>query len=62
MMNEYMPLIMAATFVIVLSGAIKLITGRSLHKKDKQQRELEFPKTQPEVEQPQREMVAGGRR
>jgi len=61
-MNEYMPLIMAAAFVIVLSGAIKLFTGRNLHNKVKKQRELDFSGTQPKVEQPQHELVAGGRR
>jgi hypothetical protein len=63
-MNEYMTLIMAAAFVIVLSVAIKLLSGISLHKKDKKQRQLDFSRTRPELEQPQHEheMVAGGRR
>ncbi len=60
-MNEYMTLIMGAAFVVVLSIVIKVVTGRSLHKKDIKQRDLNFPK-EPTVEQPQREMVAGARR
>jgi hypothetical protein len=61
-MNEYMPLVMAAAFITALSIAIKLLTRKSLQKKDKKQRELDFQATQPKVEQPPREMVAGSRR
>jgi hypothetical protein len=60
-MSEYMTLIMGAAFIIVASIAVKLVTGKSLHKEDKKQRDLNFPK-EPKVEQPQHEMVAGARR
>lgn len=61
-MNEYLPLIMAATVVTVLSVAITLLTGKSVHKKEKKQRDFDFPSTQTKAEQPSAGMVAGGGR
>ena len=60
-MNEYMTLIMGAAFVVVLSIVIKVVTGRSLHKKDKKQRDSDSPRA-PKAEQPQPGMAAGARR
>jgi hypothetical protein len=59
MMNDYMPLIMGAAFVLVLSIGIKFLTGSTLHKMDKKQRNLDFDK---KTEQPERGMAAGMRR
>jgi hypothetical protein len=62
-MNEYTPLIMAAAFVIALSVAVKLLTGKSVHKEEKKQQDFAFPPIQPKAaEQPEREMTAGARR
>jgi hypothetical protein len=63
-MNEYLPLIMAAAFVGVLSVAIKLIT-RTTAPKDRQaqdpnQRELDFSRTKSPSER-QSDIVAGAR-
>jgi len=64
-MNDYMPLIMGAAFVIALSIVTKLITGKGLHKKDKEphieQRELDFPRAETKMEEHPREITAGAR-
>jgi hypothetical protein len=62
MMNEYLPLIMAATVVTVLSVGITLLTGKSVHKKEKKQRDFDFTSTQTKTKQPSAGMVARARR
>ena len=59
-MSEYMPLIMSAVFLTVLSIAIKLLTGKSVHKKEVKQKAFDFPSSQSDAE-PQPPMVAGAR-
>ena len=54
MTNDYMPIIMAAAFVIVLSLGIKFLTGTGLRQEDKNQKKFHFPDTEEKAgQQPQ---------
>ena len=51
MMNDYMPIIMAAAFVLVLSLGIRFLTGSGLRKKEESQKKFHFPDKQDKTAQ-----------